>query len=120
MGALCAARLLVAWVPLQRWRGSLGAAQTGSVTAQDIARKLVHQVNHAAERLPFPIKCLPRAMALSWLLKRKAIGHSVVIAVRPKAWRGQADNLHAWVEIEGEKVIGDLPGPWLETLRLGG
>jgi hypothetical protein len=62
---------------------------------------------------------LSRAMALSWLLRRKQIAHAVVFAVRPDHLRSGPDPLHAWVEIEGMKVIGDLPGPWLETLRLG-
>ncbi len=120
MGALCIARLMVAWLPLQWWRGSLGAAPAGDAKAQASARKIARQIDRAAARLPFPTKCLPRAMGFSWLLRRQAIGHSVVIAVRPVEWRGSADSLHAWVEIDGAKVMGDLPGPWLETLRLEG
>ena len=44
----------------------------------------------------------------------------MVFAVRPEAMRDFPDPLHAWVEIDGAKLIGDLPGPWVETLRLGG
>jgi hypothetical protein len=33
--------------------------------------------------------------------------------------RGSEDDLHAWVEVNGNKVIGDLPGEWVETLRIG-
>jgi len=33
--------------------------------------------------------------------------------------RGTADDLHAWVEVAGKTILGDLPGPWVETLRLG-
>jgi hypothetical protein len=58
-------------------------------------------------------------MALSWFLRFRKIGHFVVFAVRPPGLRGTDDQLHAWVEIEGEKILGDLPGPWVETLRLG-
>jgi hypothetical protein len=58
-------------------------------------------------------------MALSWALRRQRIGHAVVIAVRPDQYRRSTDALHAWIEVEGEKVIGDLPGPWVEMLRLG-
>ena len=58
-------------------------------------------------------------MALSWLLRQKRIGHTVVFAVRPADLRNSPDALHAWVEVDGSKVIGDLPGPWLQTLRLG-
>lgn len=58
-------------------------------------------------------------MALSWMLRGKAIGHSVVIAVRPAGMRNAADGLHAWVEVDGGTIIGELPGPWVEMLRLG-
>ena len=45
--------------------------------------------------------------------------HAVVFATRPPEARGKGDDLHAWVEMSGIKLIGDLPGPWTETLRLG-
>jgi hypothetical protein len=59
-------------------------------------------------------------MALSWLLRKKKIAHFLVFAVRPSEIRTSADALHAWVEVGGTKVIGDVPGPWIEMLRLGG
>lgn len=117
MALLCWARLLIAWVPLDRWRGKLGNAR-GHRSTPD-ARQLATQVERAAARLPFESKCLPRAMVLSWMLRRKSIAHTVVFAVRPPHLRNSSDALHAWVEVEGSKIIGDLPGPWLETLRLG-
>lgn len=83
------------------------------------SRRLAAHVDGAARRAPFQTKCLPRAMALSWMLRARKIDHAVVFAVRPEAERGSADQLHAWVEVAGETVIGDLPGPWVETLRLG-
>ena len=58
-------------------------------------------------------------MALSWMLRRRRINHALVFAVRPSHLRDSSDDLHAWVEVDGVKIIGDLPGPWLETLRLG-
>jgi hypothetical protein len=80
---------------------------------------LAAHVEWAARLLPFSTKCLPRAMALSWMLRSRRIDHFVVFAVRPPKLRESGDALHAWVEIGGERIIGDLPGPWLETLRLG-
>jgi aryl-alcohol dehydrogenase-like predicted oxidoreductase len=118
MAMLCWARLLIAWVPLERWRNSLGDANGRSPSAA--ARQLAKQVERAATWLPFETKCLPRAMALSWLLRRRHIRHAFVFAVRPPQLRDSADALHAWVELAGQKIIGDLPGPWFETLRLGG
>ncbi len=115
---LCWAQLLVSWVPFNRWRDTLGFA-TSSQPPLDQARRLAADVEWASKRLPFPTKCLPRAMALSWMLRRRNLRHTVVIAVRPSELRNSADALHAWVEIGGERIIGDLPGPWIETLRLG-
>lgn len=118
MAHLCRAQLLVSWVPFSRWRDTLGFASS-SRPPLDQARRLAGDVEWAARRLPFPTKCLPRAMALSWMLRRRKLGHMVVIAVRPSELRKAADALHAWVEVGEERIIGDLPGPWIETLRLG-
>ena len=125
MLALSIARLAVAFVAFERWRGTLGSTAgargsmpTSKAAAED-ARRVARIVERAAQRLPFDTKCLPRAMALSWLLRRKAIGDSVVFAVRPTDLRNSTDVLHAWVEIDGSKIIGDLPGSWRETLRRG-
>ena len=116
MLALCHARLLIALIPFRRWQGRLGFAGVDSGLKD--ARRLAGMVNRAGERLPFETKCLPRAMALSWILRRHAIGHAVVIAVRPADRREEEDALHAWVEVANERILGDLPGPWIETLRL--
>lgn len=119
---LCWARLLVAWVPFDRWRNSLGFEANGSdlgLATQAKARRLAADIEWAARRLPVSTKCLPRAMALSWMLRRQRIGHAVVIAVRPPDLRELPDAFHAWIEVGGAKIIGDLPGPWLETLRIG-
>ena len=121
MTALGWARLVVAAMPFERWRTSLGgeAGKLAREPRPKEARRLAAQVEWAAKLLPLPTKCLPRAMALSWILRRKRIGHVVVFAVRPTQMRGSKDDLHAWIEVAGEAVLGDLPGPWIETLRLG-
>ena len=121
MARLCGARLLVACVPFNRWRQGLGypVADGPSQSDQRDASQLARDVEWAARRLPLEMKCLPRAMALSWMLRRRRIGHAVVIAVRPSGLRRSPDSLHAWVEVGGEIILGDLPGPWIETARLG-
>jgi len=123
MAMLCRAHLLVAWVPFDRWRNSLGAARScGGTSSSDVlatARLLAAHVEWAAVRLPFSTKCLPQAMALSWMLRRKRIGHQLVVAARPAHLRDSADALHAWIELDRHKILGDLAGPWIETLRLG-
>ena len=121
MALLCRARLLVARVPLARWRGTLGLVgeARGDAGEHREARRLAVHVERAAARLPFETKCLVRAMALSWLLRAAAIPHALVVAARPQGARNGADDLHAWVEHAGAIVLGDLPGPWLEVLRAG-
>ena len=117
MVLLLAARLLVAAVPFRIWRGWLGG-QTQAHNRVDMpaARRLAAQIERGAWRLPVKIKCLPQAMALSWLLQWAGLAHSVVFAVRPPSCRDGLTDLHAWVETNGKIVLGDLPGPWLRVL----
>lgn len=113
-GLLCCARLLIAVLPFGLWRRGIGPHE-GRRQRQDpdAARRLAAHVERAAWRLPFTVKCLPQAMALSWQLRRRGIAHSLVLAVRPPAMRGGDDALHAWVECNGRIVLGELPGPWI-------
>jgi len=90
------ARLLIAFARFDRWRATLGL--DGPVRIAD-ARYCAALVEWAATRQPIEFKCLPRAMALSWMLRRRRLGHTVVIAVRPAGERGSRDDLHAWVEV---------------------
>ena len=119
MARLCWAQLLVAWVPFAHWRETLGSTVHHQPPSVERARQLAADVEWAATKLPFVTKCLPRAMALSWMLRRRSLCHTVVIAVRRGQLRHSTDALHAWVEIDGQIVLGELPGPWIETLRLG-
>ncbi|QIK95823.1 lasso peptide biosynthesis B2 protein [Sphingomonas sp. HDW15A] len=115
------ARTVVATLPFSWWRDSLGKTRPGdgNSEAASVAQKFAAHVEWAARLLPFEAKCLPRAMALSWILRSRRIKHAVVFAVRPPSRRNSDDQLHAWVEVNSEIILGDLPGPWVETLRLG-
>jgi len=119
MALLSWARLLVALVPFERWRTGLGSTVQRAGSKAE-AKRLAGDIEWAAKRLPFESKCLPRAMALSWMLRRNRIDHTVVIAVRPSELRHSSDALHAWVEVAKETILGDLPGPWAEIVRLRG
>jgi hypothetical protein len=116
MALLLLARGMIALVPMRQWRGRLGLA--GSAANLQRSTRLAAQVERAAWRLPLPTKCLPRAMALSWLLRRQRIGHQVTLAVRPLGQRETSDALHAWVEVNGKIVLGELPGPWIVIHRM--
>ncbi|MBS0477090.1 MAG: lasso peptide biosynthesis B2 protein [Proteobacteria bacterium] len=118
MALLVFARIVVALVPFRLWRGRIGGT-AGSRPDPRRARRLAAQVERGAWRLPIATKCLPRAIALSLMLRRGAISHRLVLAARPAQARGREDDLHAWIECEDEVVLGNLPGPWLEICALG-
>lgn len=119
MVLLALARAFVALLPFARWRGHLGLAGAAAPAQFDLARLLAAHVDYGAARLRLPLKCLPRAMALSWLLRRHRIAHRVIMAARPQAGRANSpDALHAWVECLGETVLGELEGPWIVVLDL--
>lgn len=118
---LAAARLLVAGLRFGHWRHLLGpvttAVQTRPASAAD--RLLAKAVERASLRLPGQSKCLPRAMALHWMLRRRNRPAQLVIAVLPGAVRGGVDDLHAWVECGEEVLIGALDQPFHALARFG-
>ena len=117
IAALVAARLIIATVPLARWRGALGRQVDpaslakaeplpANLTANLAARRLARAVDRGAERLPGETRCLARALALHAMLRRRRIGATLLIGVRPRAERGSLDDLHAWVLRHGETLNG--------------
>jgi hypothetical protein len=121
LGWLILARLLVAGPRLGWWRRWLGAIAAqplaGAPNAAD--RHLAAAVERAATRLPGGAKCLPRAMALHWMLRRRSRPSQLVIATLPGSKRGGLDSLHAWIEAGGEVLIGALDQPFQPLVRFG-
>lgn len=112
---LLVARLLVAGVPMRFWIGSLGSIASG-VALASIAptrdtpiphdlRRIVFAVNRATIRLPLPLVCLPRAMAVQWMARRRGLECTLRIGVE----RGADTQFHAWVIWREAAIIGDLP-----------
>lgn len=118
---LLAARALVAGLRFGWWRRWLGPVAKGPSAGDAAAadRQLARAVDRAALRLPGQSKCLPRAMALHWMLARRGRGAQLVIAVLPGAARGGLDDLHAWVECGEEILIGALDQPFRPLVRFG-
>lgn len=112
------ARLLVRHVRFARWRARLGLAGSADPAKELRARRLARHVERAAGRLPGTSKCLPQAMALSWMLRRHHIPHSMALMARPASARGGVDDLHAMVLCNNKIILGNLPGPWIEMLVL--
>jgi Transglutaminase-like superfamily len=116
---LLAARFAVAALPLGWWRASLGLSGDHHPGAEGLsqARRLAAHVERAAWKLPGKSRCLAKAIALSWALRRAGINHSLVFAARPSGQRDQGDVLHAWVECCDAIILGELPGPWITVWR---
>lgn len=122
MAGLVVARVLVSAVRLSRWRRLLG--QPGTMgpqpeTAPRIAHHLARVVDRAVMRLPAEARCLPQAMALAWMLRRRGFAPVIVVAVLPGRARGSIDDLHAWVELSGEILIGETDMPHKPLAKFG-
>jgi len=110
---LLAARLLIVAVPFGRWRRLLGQPVSGGEAGASPApgpdpldRYLARAVDRAADRLPLQLKCLPRAMALHWMLGRRGRVSRFVIGALPTSSRAGSHDLHAWVEVGRVFLIG--------------
>lgn len=118
---LIAARLLIRFIPMAHWRGTLGQPQSGDAAVQagddKAAEVLAFAVIRAARFLPLPFLCLPRAMALQWMLRRRGIGSILVMGTTG----GRIDQLalHAWVERNGRILIGEDEQAHVPVLMLG-
>ncbi len=126
MTELVRARHMVHRRPFASWRTGLGSTEnvTEKVNASPpdeealrLAWHLARHVDRAAWRMPGEWLCLPRAIALSRMLRRRQVPHALHIAARPAAARTGADDLHAWIDVGPVRVIGDLPGPWAVIYR---
>jgi hypothetical protein len=107
---LVVAKLLVRRVPLRVWRRSLGRVGLPQSKARDEAsRRVSIAVRQAAVRLPGSYMCLPQAMAVQWMLRRRRIASALVFGAHGGGNRSTPLELHAWVEIGGQIVIGDDP-----------
>lgn len=111
MALLLLARVLILLVPLRRWRGSLGrVAPAPSGTSVNIVhRRVVRAVLRATSWLPGDYVCLPRAMAVQWMLRRRGQSSALVFGVLPEHASGDMHALHAWVEVGGEVIVGADP-----------
>ena len=129
---LLVARLLVVHVPMRHWRRWLvtaeepapaGGSPADSHSAGDperpasagehlarapqprLPRRVARIVRRAAHHVPFPAVCLPQAMALQWMLRRRGVASRLFFGARRKAQDSGLD-FHAWLTVGGECVIG--------------
>lgn len=113
--ALAAARILIRFFPFSWWRKALGTVGSGSLAPPPVVlgetdrraiRAIARDVAKWSRRLPFPILCLPRAMAARWMLARRGIDGRIVIGARAGQAR-KAFDLHAWLMVGDICVTGE-------------
>ena len=109
--ALCLAlaRAAVRHVPMRRWRGLVNAAvrdAPGPARRLALGRAAGRMVRRVARRLPFEAACLPRAMAAQWMLLRRGVPSRLVFGARRPAAPGGGNDYHAWLKVDGERVVG--------------
>ena len=132
---LLLARLLVAHAPMRHWRrwlvtteepapaGGPPAVPHAAFSAGDpeepapagehlarapqqrLPRRAARIVRRVARHVPFPAVCLPQAMALQWMLRRRGVASRLFFGARRKTQDSGLD-FHAWLTAGGECVIG--------------
>ena len=70
------------------------------LTGRALAEARARSIARIADRLPFRPRCLPRALLLAALLRRRRIGAELCLGART----GGAFDAHAWIEIDGWPV----------------
>ena len=92
---------LIGYRRTMAWLQTLCTGKTASVPAEADAAALGRLVNIAARYSVMPVSCLPRSVALWWLLRRAGVAADLRIGVQKEADVFMA---HAWVEISGVPV----------------
>ncbi len=110
------ARVLIRFAPFGRWRNWLGSAVQDASPPAAAGRPLPHTiaptinaVGRASRRLP-RARCLPQAIAVHKMAQRRGVQTQLVIGALPGQQRGTLDDLHAWVELDGQIIWGDSGG----------
>ena len=108
--ALAVIRLKLGGMP--RLPRSTAPRDDASAHADEL-RALNNATGRAARYVP-GATCLPRALALTWMLKRRGIAATVRLGVRTDAGALMA---HAWVECQGITLNGPADGDPFVALR---
>ena len=85
-------------------RAELPACEAGEVAHADAVHRMARVFAAAARCAPGGARCLPKALALQWLLRGRRIATQLRIGVRKEGDRLQA---HAWLEHRGEPLLED-------------
>ena len=110
---LVLARLLVRHVAMRRWSRHLDTSEAPGRKARTVPMRVPRQVarvvSSVARHRPFRAVCLPQAMTVQWMLRRRGIPSRLCFGVR----RGDEENgaasgleFHAWLTVGGRCVAG--------------
>ncbi len=105
---LTLAYVLVRHIPMRRWRGRLNGSFAEAPDPpgwRRPTRAVGRMVRRVARRLPFDAACLPRAMAMQWMLRRRGVCSRLVFGAR-RTEPDRPNAYHAWLTVEGEPVMG--------------
>jgi hypothetical protein len=76
------------------------------VEGQRFVRRAIWAVDASSKRMPGTVKCLARALTVKVLLNRARCDAKLVIGVAKNQF--QELEAHAWIEVQGRVVIGQL------------
>ena len=105
--ALGIAQMLVGAVPLRWWRARMLSPSDRRPPAPEAIRHCAAAIDRAEARISHEFRCLPRALAMRMLLRRRGYEVVLVIGTRAPSKRRGTDDLHAWLESNGVKIFGD-------------
>ncbi len=105
-GLLLAVDLALRAVSFARLERRLAPAPAGGTPDEETIGRLVWSVAAAARHHLYPMRCVPRALTLRWLLGRHGLPTVLKIGVLR---RDGALTAHAWVERDG-RAIGEPAG----------
>jgi hypothetical protein len=104
--ALPVAAIALRALGVRRVHAALGGWRPGGAVEGLDAHRVARLFAAAARRMPGYFSCLPRAVALQWILARHGCRASLRIGVRKQ---GEVLDAHAWVEHEGIPLM-ERPG----------
>ena len=104
--SLGGATLIIHTVGLRRavrivwWLADLVPAPSLAAPPEQLAERRAQAIAAVAERLPFKPRCLPRALVLAGLLRRRKLAGELCVGTRIAGEFAA----HAWIEMEGRPV----------------
>ena len=118
---LACARFLILFVPLRRWNHTAGIGRgeaqiQADRNALDRAVRIGRVVRLTARRMPFRAVCLPQAVAVQWMLRRRGLRGVIHLGAR-KPSPDDTIKLHAWLTFGGVVLTGAREAPAFTPLR---